>query len=187
MSYEADPWHAEIDIGALGLKDAKGVVTPGAKEEGTTKDDHKTNLDEHLARKYEPIVACLNDLTPDRPDIAFVVKELARSMSSPSNGCEDTLKRSGRYRITTPRALIEFKWQVAQKKLKIYIDAGCAGCKATRESFSGGVVVLGQRAKHVEQDTTAPRSESRRERFLSSSKSISGMIRVDVSIQRLLL
>lgn len=40
-SYEADPRHAEIVINDLGLKDAKGVVAPGTKEEGTTKTDHE--------------------------------------------------------------------------------------------------------------------------------------------------
>ena len=38
-SYEADPRHAEIVAKKLGLSGAKGVVTLGTKEEGTTKDN----------------------------------------------------------------------------------------------------------------------------------------------------
>ena len=38
ISYEADPRHAEIVIKELGLTEAKGVFTPGTKEEGTTKE-----------------------------------------------------------------------------------------------------------------------------------------------------
>ena len=52
-SYEADPRHAEIVIDELGLKDAKGVATPGAKREGTTKDNHEDKLDEHHAGNHK--------------------------------------------------------------------------------------------------------------------------------------
>ena len=49
ISYEADPRHAEIVIKELGLSDAKGVVTLGTKEEGTTK-DHKDEKLQDTAR-----------------------------------------------------------------------------------------------------------------------------------------
>ena len=44
ISYEADPRHAEIVVKELGLTEAKGVVTPGTKEEGTTKDNNGEKL-----------------------------------------------------------------------------------------------------------------------------------------------
>ena len=44
ISYDAGPRHVEIVISELGLKDAKGVVTQGAKGESTTNDNHDDNL-----------------------------------------------------------------------------------------------------------------------------------------------
>ena len=96
ISYEADPRHAEIVIDELGLKDAKGVVTPGTTEDGATKDNNEKQLDDHHPSKYRAIVARLNYLTSDRPDISLSVKEFARSMSSPSEGGQEKLKRLGR-------------------------------------------------------------------------------------------
>ena len=70
-NYEADPRHAEIVIEELGLKDADGVVPPRTTEERTTNADHETKLDDAHTSRYQGLVARLNDLTSDRPDIAF--------------------------------------------------------------------------------------------------------------------
>ena len=42
-------------------------------------------------------MARLNYLAPGRPDLAYAVKELARSMSTPTNGDWLRLKRLSRY------------------------------------------------------------------------------------------
>ena len=144
IHYEADPRHAEIVCEQLGLKDAKGVVTPGTKDEGTTKENRDDKLDEAQAYKYKSLVARLNYLAPDRPDIAFSVKELARSMSNPAKGCQDKLKRIGRYLLTKPRAVIKYRWQTVQDKIRVYSDADWAGCKVSRQSTSGGAIMHGQ-------------------------------------------
>ena len=36
FEYEADPRHVELIVNELKLKDAKGVCSPGTKDEGTT-------------------------------------------------------------------------------------------------------------------------------------------------------
>lgn len=145
-SYEADPRHAGIVIEELGLKGAKGVVTPGTKEEGTTKDDHEEKLDEHGHHRYRAIVARLNYLATERPDIAFSVNELARSMSSPTRGCQKQCKIFG-------RAVINSQWQSIPDKLRIFTDADWAGCKTIRKSTSGGCVVLGTHALETWRNT----------------------------------
>ena len=94
INYEADTRHADI-------------VT---QDERTTNKDHETKLDEPRTSSYRAIVARLNYLTSDRPHIACPVQGLARSMDSPSEGCQEKPKRRGRYLITKPRAVIEFKW-----------------------------------------------------------------------------
>ena len=84
-------------------------------------------------------MARLSYLASDRPDIAFSVKELARSMRTSTRGCQDKLKRLGRYLVTKPRAVIEFAWQDVRTTIGIYTDSEWAGCKTTRKSTSGGV------------------------------------------------
>ena len=62
------------------------MATPGTKEEGTTIVDCDDSLDETHASMYRAIIARCNYITPDRPDLAFAVKELARRMAKPTEG-----------------------------------------------------------------------------------------------------
>ena len=97
LIYEVDPRHVEIIIEQFRLEDAKTVATPGAREEGRThEDDHEVLSDEYTT-KYRAFVARCNHIAPDRPDIAVAVKELARSMATPTKGDWQRLKRLGRY------------------------------------------------------------------------------------------
>ena len=60
------------------------MVIPGTKEEGTTSEDKDAILNDKDTTTYRALVARCNYLAPDRPDIAFSVKELARAMSRPT-------------------------------------------------------------------------------------------------------
>ena len=64
ISFEADPRHAEIIIEQLKLKEAKGVSSPGAKEEGTTIEDHEQELEEGQAFQYRAITDRFNYISP---------------------------------------------------------------------------------------------------------------------------
>ena len=68
--YEVDPRHVEIVVNQLKLQDAKEVSTLGAREEGRTTIDHEAKFNEDDSAKYRAIVARLNHLSPDRPDIS---------------------------------------------------------------------------------------------------------------------
>ena len=65
-------------------------------------------------------------------------------MSSPTQGCQDKLKRLGRYLLTKPRAVIKYLWQTVQDKIRVFSDADWAGCKVSRKSTSGGAIMHGQ-------------------------------------------
>ena len=141
--YEADPRHAELIIEQLHLADAKSVATPGTKEEGQTQEDADVLLGDRDATAYRAIVARCNYLAPDRLDIAFSVKELARKMSKPNRGDWTKLKRLGRYLSGKPRLLQHYDLQGSQRVLKAFSDADWAGCEATRKSTTGGCLTLG--------------------------------------------
>ena len=88
---EADPRHAELLIEAMGVRDGKGLATPGVDERDDDQPDEM--LDGQWAASYRSIVARANYLATGRPDIAFAVKELCRTMSQPTKKSWDKLAR----------------------------------------------------------------------------------------------
>ena len=118
----------------LSLKDAKEATTPGTSEEGRTSEDHQQLLQDLEVSKYRALVARCNYISPDRPDIAFAAKELARAMAAPTRGDWQRLKRLGRYLEGVPRVQQMYEWQGKPTKMKTYSDADWAGCRATRKS-----------------------------------------------------
>lgn len=103
IEYEADPRQAEIILQQLNVKACKAVATPGTKDEGRAKDgdaesmDTDKPLDDGRRTAYRAMVARGIYLTPHRPDIAYAIKELARSMSTPTQGDWCRLQRLARY------------------------------------------------------------------------------------------
>ena len=101
--YEADQRHAEIIVSALGLENAKAVVTPGEDEKPWEHEENQTALTLAEASTYRALVARCNYLAMDRADLQYAVKELCKAMSNPTIGDKKALKRVGRYLIGRPR------------------------------------------------------------------------------------
>ena len=143
LIYEVDPRHVEIILQQLDSEQAKAVATPGTKDEGRTKAAMEDHLPTGEASKYRALVARCIYLAPDRPDIAFSVKEFARRMSAPTMGDWIRLKRLGRYLKGRPRLQLTYGWQDAPKAVKTYSDADWAGCEESGKSTTGGCIILG--------------------------------------------
>ena len=127
----------------LQLDGAKPVSTSGTNDEGRTAEDNEMPLSEQDSTNYRALVARCNHLSPDRPDIAFAVKELARAMSNPTRGDLQRLKRLARYLKGKPRLIMLYRWQPRQTKVVTYSDADWAGCRTTRKSTTGGCIKIG--------------------------------------------
>ena len=84
-----------------------------------------------------------NYLSQDRSDVQFAVKELSRGMSSPTVNDRNQLKRFGRYLIDRPRIITFFQYQDELAIIDGWADSDYAGCRRTRKSTSGGVIMLG--------------------------------------------
>ena len=82
------------------------------------------------ATRYRALVARLNYLALDRPDIMFGVKEAAKRMSAPCAPDWKLLKRIGRYLRLVPRAVQVFVWQDDPGELVAYVDSDWAGDRA---------------------------------------------------------
>lgn len=143
LAYEADPRHVELVVQQFGLQDSKLITTPGTREEGNTKDEHVEMLNGNDATKYRAVIARCNHLAPDRPDVAYVVKEFARAMAKLTQGDMQRLKRLGRYLEHKPRLQQWYAWQLPRTTMRTYSDADWAGCRETRKSTTGGCVMIG--------------------------------------------
>ena len=146
VTYEPDPRHAEIIRQQLGLQNAKGVTSPGTKEQETEPMRSSPDMDATDAWKYRSIVARCNFLAQDRPDLLFSVKEACRVMSQPKHEDWAKLKRIGRYLIHRPRMVQVMEWTYSDSKPKVeaWGDSDWAGCRVSRKSTSGGVIAIGQ-------------------------------------------
>ena len=162
LELEADPRHVELVVRALGLEDGKPSPTPGAKvvkkrvkltANGETKEDKEEggkdegteaeDMTQSEAKEYRAVVARLNYMASDRPDIQFAVKEAARNMSSPRKSDWPAVRRIGKYLKGRPRLVLKFSWQDRMKTVVTYTDSDWAGCVNTGKSTSGGLVTIG--------------------------------------------
>ena len=96
------------------------------------------------ARLYRGVAARFNYIAPDRADIAYAVKETARSMSAPKASDLRKLRRLGKYLIGRPRLVMKFRWQDMPSTITTFTDSDWAGCLETAKSTSGGALCLGE-------------------------------------------
>ncbi len=167
LELEADPRHAELVVRALGLEAAKPSPTPGTKAtkkstvrdklqndaeaEGEEEDEEGAGDEEEgpeelaqgEAKEYRAIVARLNYIASDRPDIQFAVKEAARNMATPRREHWPAVKRIGKYLKGRPRLVMKYEWQKPLGTVVTYTDSDWAGCSKTGKSTSGGIVTIG--------------------------------------------
>ena len=99
------------------------MSTPYGPEEARVSDVPGEPLNAGEATRYRALVARLNYLALDRPDIMFGVKEAAKRMSAPSAPDWTLLKRIGRYLRLVPRAVQVFVWQREPAELVTYVDS----------------------------------------------------------------
>ena len=141
VRYEHDPRHITEALRSSGMEGARPVVTPGVKE--TETEDEPKPLEPAEATTFRRTVAILNYVAQDRPDLGFAVKECARGMAKPNTEDSVRLKRVLRYLRQVPRRVQRFSWQEMPRSLDVYSDADWAGCRRTRRSTTGGVIMLG--------------------------------------------
>ena len=144
LEYEADRKHAKMTCEAMGLEEwSKGLSCPYEKSEQVGEEGEEMSKED--ATEYRALAARANFLALDRLDIQFAVKELCRSMSAPKQESWSGIKRLARYLLEKPRVIWRFGGDQGGdlSKIEVYSDSDWAGCRKSRKSTSGGVVVLG--------------------------------------------
>ena len=90
LEYEADQRHRQVVLKELELEHCKPVTTPwGPQEQGCLREDTGGLLSGTEATKFRAVVARLNYLAMDRPDIQYATKECSKRMAHPISptGC----------------------------------------------------------------------------------------------------
>ena len=142
FEYEVDSRQAEKLVSECGLAGANSVATPGLRM--SHKDvEADEPLDERLRRDFGAAAARANCLAADRLDCQYAAKEICRHMANPSKSAWNALKRLCRYLVGLPRMVFKYPWQEASA-IEIYTDTDFAGCPRTRQSTSGGCVLIGR-------------------------------------------
>ena len=111
ISCEANPKYRESVLEDLGLKeDSKSLMSPGTRD--ADRDDDL--LPEVLGddRKCRSIVATINCMATDMPDLQFACKEVCREMSAPTVQSWKKVKRIGRYLLGREKVVWMFPMAV---------------------------------------------------------------------------
>ena len=142
VSCEADPKHRRMVMEALGLEEtSKSLAAPGSKEQHTRDVEDESQGGD---TRFRAIVARINYMAADMPDVQFACKEVCRDMSNPTSQSWAKLKKLGRYLVGRPRVVWRFPWKNGVGPLRVYTDSDWAGDTKTRKSTSGGLILLGE-------------------------------------------
>ena len=141
LTYEADPRQHEKLIAELGLEGAKPVSTPVVRPSPAALSEDQ-ELNAKKVTHFRGLAARSNYLAADRPDCAFLAKEICRWMSAPTELGLQSLQRLARYLVGRPRLVWHYNWQDT-RHFDVYSDTDWAGCPKTRKSTTGGCVMLG--------------------------------------------
>ncbi|CAE8634939.1 unnamed protein product [Polarella glacialis] len=140
ITYEADQRHAELIIKEFGLATANSVVAAGEKDRSP--EAWSRPLSSAGGSAYRSIVARINFLAQDRPDITFASKECCRDMSAPTENSWGKVKHIARYLVGKPRLVYEYMFQ-EHCDLDTYVGSDYAGDFMNRKSTSGGCIMRG--------------------------------------------
>ena len=142
VRYECDPRHAEIILQQMFMEQAKSATTPGTPGVHELRDESESNplVLGSAASLYRGIVARLNFMSLDRPDLQYASKEASRYMATPRAKDWDLIKRICQYLRHRPRATFMYAFQSEPTEFTIFSDTDWAGDTKTRKSTSGGVI-----------------------------------------------
>ena len=144
ITYEADQRHAEIVIKEMNMKQANAVSTPTVPESSEEANLRLSSPDmtKDEASRFRGLVARVNYLSLDRPDLQFAAKTASPHMAQPKVCDWAEIKRIARYFIKASWAVQKFTWQETPTQINMYVDSDWAGNKITRKSTSGGAMFL---------------------------------------------
>jgi hypothetical protein len=155
FEYEADPRHRKKILEAFGLEEgSKGLSVNGKVEDFA---GEPVLLEAGECTQFRAIAARANYLAQDAPELQFAAKEVCRDMARPNLDSWKKLKVLARFVLGRVSVRWQFKWQdEVDCMLCVFSDSDWAGCRRTRRSTSGGVVMVGAHCVKTWSSTQAP-------------------------------
>ena len=136
-----DPRHVKDIIEELGLEGAKLADTPMIVSQSSKKDSDSRALSMRDATLYRRLVAKLNFLAVDRPDVLYAASTMGSQASNPKDADMVRLKRVERFLIGRPIIWTHYRWEVRSDSIMAYTDSDWAANREDRRSVSGGLLV----------------------------------------------
>ena len=106
-------------------------------------DEVEPRLGEEDRRAYQRCAGILRHLLKYRPDIAFAVHEVSKTLAPPGHADFRRLRRLGRYLLGTQKVGIMIRKSNDPEHLDAYTDADWSGDTINRKSTSSGVLKMG--------------------------------------------
>eukprot|EP00971_Amphidinium_carterae_P343682 6483601-Amphidinium_carterae.1 len=127
----------------MGMESCSEAPTPMTEEARAETDE---GLDPYLSAaemaRYRSATCILLYSCQDRQDVQYGVKELSRDLQRPRQSSEKRLKRVLRY-LAGSRDVHNFFPAAGGCEAVGWSDSNWAGCKSSRKSTSGGLLVVG--------------------------------------------
>ncbi len=109
---------------------------------------------------FRAVAARGNYLGQGRVGMQFAAKEISRFTSKPEDQDWRSATRLVRRLKDNKRVAIEYKFQRLPEKVVVWSDTNFAGCRRTRRSTSGGVVMFGNHRVKTHSQTQQARAVS---------------------------
>ena len=111
VEFEADPRHRKALMDHFGFEEgAKGAAVNGDKERKEEEED-EDDMEREEAKTFRGLVARMNYVAQDSPDLRYPAKEVSRDMARPKRGAWRRLKKVVKY-VAGRRAVV---WRYGAK------------------------------------------------------------------------
>ena len=118
------------ESGAAAFNGSREVKEETTEEEG--------EMEKSKATEFRGMVARLNYLAKDSPDLQYPSKEVSREMARPKVGAWRKLKKVVRYLLGRKAVVWQYRWQDEVEYLETKSDSAWGGNREDRKSTSGG-------------------------------------------------
>jgi hypothetical protein len=149
IKWSGDPRHQQLLEDHFGMKpDTKVLSKNGYDDDPPPEDDTNEELPTDECKTFRGLAARLNYMAQDNLFLQFPAKEICKNMSKPRRHDFFKIKRVVRFLKGAGSVSLIFEWQteVEARQVVVYVDSDWAGCRSSRRSTSGGVLIVG---KHI--------------------------------------
>ena len=143
IEFEADPKHRLLVMETFGFEEnSKGLVNNGEKDLKEELGDDE-EMEKKEATEFRGVVARMNFLSQDCPDLQFPVKECSKQMAKPRKGAWKSAKKIARYLVGREKVVWRYDWQEEGTETYTVADSDWGGNSRERKSTSGGGWFMG--------------------------------------------